>query len=146
MSSSTARKTSGSALRLLTQAAPGLNSRPLLAVSVSRLVCLYLLRTASRRFRYPAVAPVISIHGCSSGGTAWLVSWPPTTLPASVNTTRRPSSLAASAAATPPTPPPTTSTSQDSSVGLTERAVRAGLLTTHCAARRRDIPRRAPPR
>src|SRR5262245_43329948 len=63
-----------------------------------------------RSSAYP-LAAYCSIHGCSSGGTSWLVSCPPSQSLDSVSTTRRPSRTAVSAAATPPSPPPTTRTS-----------------------------------
>src|SRR5690606_28949419 len=44
---------------------------------------------------------------CSSGGTAWAVSWPPSQSVGSVRITRLPNAVAAIAAAQPPRPPPT---------------------------------------
>src|SRR5690349_1878890 len=65
----------------------------------------------SRSARYDAVTPKRSTQLCSSGGTAWLVSCPPSQSNSSVSTTRRPARSSASAAATPPRPPPMTTTS-----------------------------------
>src|SRR5882757_2316191 len=55
----------------------------------------------------------VSIHGCSSEGTAWAVSWPPNQSVSSVSTTLCPSRAAVNAAAIPPSPPPSTRTSVD---------------------------------
>src|SRR5215212_2762585 len=70
------------------------------------------------RRRELAVQPISSIQGCSSGGTAWAVSWPPIQSVSSVSTTLRPRRNAARAPATPPSPPPTTRTS----VSVSKRA------------------------
>src|SRR5215203_2094289 len=56
------------------------------------------------RRRWLAVQPISSIQGCSSGGTAWAVSWPPIQSVSSVSTTLRPRRNAARAPATPPSP------------------------------------------
>src|SRR5215203_1310954 len=56
------------------------------------------------RRRWLAVQPISSIQGCSSGGTAWTVSWPPIQSVSSVSTTLRPRRNAARAPATPPAP------------------------------------------
>src|SRR5829696_5475558 len=58
------------------------------------------------RRRWLAVQPISSIQGCSSGGTAWAVSWPPIQSVSSVSTTLRPRRTAARAPATPPVPHP----------------------------------------
>src|SRR2546427_2785117 len=63
---------------------------------------------ARRSGRYDSVAPNISIQGCSSGGTPWVVSCPPSRSCLEARMTRRPRRTAASAPATPPRPPPTT--------------------------------------
>src|SRR5690625_402361 len=67
-----------------------------------------------RRRRYRCVAPNSSIHGCSSTGTPWEVSCPPSQSYCSTRTTFLPTSSAANAAATPPSPPPTTRMSASS--------------------------------
>src|SRR5829696_8854321 len=69
------------------------------------------------RRRWLAVQPISSIQGCSSGGTAWAVSWPPIQSVSSVSTTLRPRRKAAKAPATLPRPPPTTRTSVSISKG-----------------------------
>src|SRR5829696_2208758 len=56
------------------------------------------------RRRWLAVQPISSIQGCSSGGTAWAVSWPPIQSDSSVSTTLRLRRNAARAPATPPVP------------------------------------------
>src|SRR5829696_3646750 len=56
------------------------------------------------RRRWLAVQPNSSIQGCSSGGTAWAVSWPPIQSVSSVSMTLRPRRSAARAPATPPSP------------------------------------------
>src|SRR5215468_10367524 len=55
------------------------------------------------------------MNRCSSGGTIWLVSWPPIQRLSSVITTLHPARHAASAAAQPPVLPPTITTSAVSS-------------------------------
>src|SRR5579862_10058815 len=58
------------------------------------------------------------MNRCSSGGTVWLVNWPPIHAVSSVITTVRPFRHAASAAAHPPAPAPTITTSAASSRGI----------------------------
>src|SRR5437879_667184 len=62
---------------------------------------------ARRSARYDALAPNISIQGCSSGGTPWVVSCPPRRSCLEARSTPCPRRPAASAAAPPPRPPPT---------------------------------------
>jgi len=75
-------------------------------VVVEWVVAPVIVANAVAQLAVTARAAAVLDPGCSSGGTAWLVSWPPSQSESSVSTTRRPRRSAASAAATPPRPPP----------------------------------------
>ena len=92
----TASATRGSWQSRLTRPAPGFRSRPRARPRGQRVVAPVVVADAvAQRAGSDAVTPNCSTQLCSSGGTAWLVSWPPSQSYSSVSTTARPARRAA---------------------------------------------------
>ena len=106
MAVNTASATLGSWQSFETPPLPGLKARADPRLGGHRIMATVIIADALPQRPIGCIEPNCSIQGCSSGGTACEVSWPPIQSVGSVKTTVRPTRRAASAAAQPPRPPP----------------------------------------